>query len=116
VSKSATASAATGWPCRFRSPATPTPKARPETPEPPPAPATGISYLELVSAAHHQQIAADTRIGFHALYPSPPLDTADTTDLDLDALAADPITDPATEATDGSTSEVDAAQKHEVRR
>jgi transposase InsO family protein len=44
------------------------PKARPETPEPPPARPTGIAYLELVSAAHHQQVADDERIGFHALY------------------------------------------------
>jgi len=44
------------------------PKARPETPEPPPAPATGIAYLQLVADAHQQQIAADERIGFHALY------------------------------------------------
>jgi hypothetical protein len=46
------------------------PKARPETPEPAPAPATGIAYLQLVADAHHQQIAADERIGFHALYPT----------------------------------------------
>lgn len=44
------------------------PKARPETPEPVPAPATGIAYLQLVADAHHQQIAAEERIGFHALY------------------------------------------------
>ena len=44
------------------------PKARPETPEPPPAPATGIAYLHLVADAHHQQVATDERIGFHALY------------------------------------------------
>jgi hypothetical protein len=44
------------------------PKARPETPEPAPPPATGIAYLQLVADAHHQQIAADERIGFHALY------------------------------------------------
>jgi putative transposase len=44
------------------------PKARPETPEPPPAPATGIAYLQLVADAHQQQVAADERIGFHALY------------------------------------------------
>jgi transposase InsO family protein len=57
------------------------PKARPETPEPPPAPATGIAYLDLVTADHHQQIAADQRIGFQALYSSQP----DPTDLDADA-------------------------------
>lgn len=48
------------------------PKARPETPEPPPAPATGIAYLDLVTAAHHEQIAADARIGFQALYSPQP--------------------------------------------
>ena len=42
--------------------------ARPETPEPTPAPATGIDYLQLVADAHHQQVADDDRIGFHALY------------------------------------------------
>lgn len=31
-------------------------------------PATGIAYLQLVADAHHQQVAADERIGFHALY------------------------------------------------
>jgi putative transposase len=44
------------------------PKARPETPEPAPAPATGIAYLHLVADAHQQQVAAEERIGFHALY------------------------------------------------
>jgi len=48
------------------------PKARPETPEPPPAPATGIDYLQLVADAHQQQVAADERIGFRALYSRPP--------------------------------------------
>jgi hypothetical protein len=33
-----------------------------------PAPATGIAYLHLVADAHHQQVAAEERIGFHALY------------------------------------------------
>jgi transposase InsO family protein len=54
------------------------PKARPETPEPAPAPATGIAYLQLVAHAHHQQVAADERIGFHALYSTgqaPPPDS-----------------------------------------
>lgn len=46
------------------------PKARPETPEPAPAPATGIAYLDLVAANHHAQVAADEKIGFHALYSS----------------------------------------------
>jgi len=44
------------------------PKARPETPDEAPAPATGIAYLHLVADAHQQQVAADERIGFHALY------------------------------------------------
>ncbi len=48
------------------------PKARPETPEPAAAPATGIAYLQLVADAHHQQVAADERIGFHALYSTGP--------------------------------------------
>jgi transposase InsO family protein len=48
------------------------PKARPETPEPTPAPATGIAYLQLVADAHQQQIIADERIGFHALYSCAP--------------------------------------------
>jgi transposase InsO family protein len=48
------------------------PKARPETPEPSPAPATGIAYLDLVAASHHEQVRAEERIGFHALYSSPP--------------------------------------------
>jgi putative transposase len=86
------------------------PKARPEIPEPPPA-ATGISYLDLVSATHQQHLATDTRIGFQALYPSP-----DTTDLDLDTLAADPITDPTTGATEEHSSEVSAAQEGKAGR
>jgi putative transposase len=44
------------------------PKAKPETAEPAPPPATGIAYLQLVADAHQQQVAADERIGFHALY------------------------------------------------
>jgi transposase InsO family protein len=47
------------------------PKARPETPKPAPVPATGIAYLQLVADAHQQQVAADDRIGFHALYSAP---------------------------------------------
>lgn len=43
------------------------PKARPETPEPPP-PATGIDYLALTAATHHEQIRADRRIGYNALF------------------------------------------------
>ncbi len=48
------------------------PKARPETPQPAPPPATGIAYLHLVADAHQQQLAADERIGFHAIYSQLP--------------------------------------------
>ncbi|WP_134774217.1 DDE-type integrase/transposase/recombinase [Ornithinimicrobium flavum] len=48
------------------------PKVRPETPEPVPAPATGIAYLQLVAQSHHAQVAADEKIGFHALYSTGP--------------------------------------------
>ncbi len=51
------------------------PKARPETPEPPP-PATGIDYLALTAATHHEQIRADRRIGYNALFTP----TAESTD------------------------------------
>jgi hypothetical protein len=43
------------------------PKARPETVEAPPA-TTGIDYLALTAAAHHDQLREDERIGYHALY------------------------------------------------
>ncbi|CAN3132117.1 hypothetical protein ACNUDN_29820 [Mycobacterium sp. smrl_JER01] len=43
------------------------PKARPETVETPP-PTTGIDYLALTAAAHHEQLREDERIGYHALY------------------------------------------------
>jgi hypothetical protein len=43
------------------------PKARPETVETPPA-TTGIDYLALTAAAHHEQLRDDERIGYHALY------------------------------------------------
>lgn len=47
------------------------PKARPENPDPTP-PATGIDYLALTAAAHHDQLREDERIGYHALYgPTP---------------------------------------------
>ena len=46
------------------------PKARPETPEPPPAP-SGIDYLALTAATHHEQIRADRRIGYDALFTTP---------------------------------------------
>ncbi len=46
-----------------------------------PAPPSGIDYLALTAAAHHQQIRDDQRIGFHALYGSDnPPDTADATE------------------------------------
>jgi hypothetical protein len=51
------------------------PKARPETAQPP-APATGIAYLQLVADTHHGQVAADERIGFHALYSTASSSTA----------------------------------------
>jgi transposase InsO family protein len=45
------------------------PKARPETAPPDPAPPrTGIDYLALTAAAHHDQLRRDERIGYHALY------------------------------------------------
>ena len=44
------------------------PKARPETPQDQPVANTGIAYLQLVADAHQQHIAAEERIGFHALY------------------------------------------------
>ncbi|WP_006247331.1 DDE-type integrase/transposase/recombinase [Mycolicibacterium tusciae] len=44
------------------------PKARPETPEPVVAPATGIDYLTLTAATHHEQVRADRRIGYDALF------------------------------------------------
>ena len=45
------------------------PKARPETPEPATTPRTGIDYLALVAQDHQQQISADQKINYHALYP-----------------------------------------------
>lgn len=44
------------------------PKARPETPEQPIPAATGIDYLELTARTHHEQIRADRRIGYDALF------------------------------------------------
>ncbi len=63
------------------------PKARPETPEPTPAPATGIAYLQLVADAHQQQVIADERIGFHALYSSAPEQTP--AQVSVDELTGD---------------------------
>ena len=69
------------------------PKARPETPEPPPAPATGIAYLQLVADAHHQQLAADERIGFHALYSTGPTSVPNSPgQLSIDDCLADDAT------------------------
>ena len=53
------------------------PKARPETPEPPPSPATGIDYLALTAQNHHEQIRADHRIGYDALFTTLPAETGD---------------------------------------
>ena len=33
-----------------------------------PEPPTGIDYLALTAAAHHEQLRGDERIGYHALY------------------------------------------------
>lgn len=44
------------------------PKAKPETPQPDPPRSTGIDYLSLTAAAHHEQLRRDERIGYHALY------------------------------------------------
>jgi len=44
------------------------PKAKPEIVEPEPPPPTGIDYLALTAAAHHEQLRRDQRIGYHALY------------------------------------------------
>jgi len=46
------------------------PKAKPETPESESPPRTGIDYLALTAAAHHEQLRRDERIGYHALYGS----------------------------------------------
>jgi transposase InsO family protein len=43
------------------------PKAKPETPAAAP-PATGIDYMNLVADEHHQQLAAEHRIGYDAIY------------------------------------------------
>ena len=66
------------------------PKARPETPEP--APATGIAYLQLVADTHHAQVADDERIGFHALYSTPPDQRLEQIpgQLSIDDLTDDP--------------------------
>jgi hypothetical protein len=43
------------------------PKAKPET-SPPEPPRTGIDYLSLTAAAHHEELRGNERIGYHALY------------------------------------------------
>ena len=53
------------------------PKARPETPTPPAAP-TGIDYLRLIDAAHHQHLA--TQINYAALAEHPATDSTSTKD------------------------------------
>jgi hypothetical protein len=53
------------------------PKAREETPEPAPPAATGIDYLALTAAAHHEQIRTDHRIGYNALFTTNPAETGD---------------------------------------
>ncbi|HTX93867.1 MAG TPA: DDE-type integrase/transposase/recombinase [Mycobacterium sp.] len=63
------------------------PKAKPETPAPEPPPATGIDYLTLTAAAHHEQLQRDERIGYHALYGADDqipgqLSIDDVTDID----------------------------------
>jgi hypothetical protein len=46
------------------------PKAKPETADPAPPAPTGIDYMALTAAEHHELIRADQRIGFDALYGS----------------------------------------------
>jgi putative transposase len=68
------------------------PKARAETPEPPTPAATGIDYLTLTAAAHHEQVRVDRRIGYDALFG----DTASDDDHahDPGQLSIDDIADP----------------------
>ena len=51
------------------------PKARPEHPDPPPAP-TGIDYLRLVDAAHHNLLG--DRVNYHALADQDPTPDPET--------------------------------------
>jgi putative transposase len=53
------------------------PKARPEIPEQPTPAATGIDYLELTAHTHHEQVSADRRIGYDALFSGRVDDDAD---------------------------------------
>ena len=57
------------------------PKARLETEESAPAPATAIAYLQLVADADQQLVAAEERIGFHALYSTGQAAPPDTAQL-----------------------------------
>jgi putative transposase len=75
------------------------PKARPETPEPAPARATGIAYLQLVADTHHAQVAAEQRIGFHALY---------STDQQPGQIAGQPSID---QSMDHALGEIDGDQQ-----
>lgn len=52
------------------------PKARPEIPEPPTPAQTGIDYLDLTERTHHQQVRADRRIGYDALFSASDSDGA----------------------------------------
>ena len=56
-----------GQEVRTSSPRHTHPKAKPEMTELKP-PRTGIDYLSLTAAAHHEQLRRDERIGYHALY------------------------------------------------
>ena len=65
------------------------PKARPETTESESAVNTGITYLQLVADTHQQQLQDEERIGFHALYSTPPDDGQLPGQLSIDdALAS----------------------------
>ena len=48
--------------------ATPTPKPNRRPPNPSRRPQTGIDYLALTAAAHHEHLRRVERIGYHALY------------------------------------------------
>lgn len=67
------------------------PKARPETTEQPTPAATGIDYLELTAQTHHEQIRADRRIGYDALFSS---DTSPDQDQIPGQLSIDDVTGP----------------------
>ena len=79
------------------------PKARPETPEAEPVTNTGIAYLQLVAEAHQQQIAAEERIGFHALYSNQASPPPDDDQLPGQLSIDDVLTSNGNEPVDGST-------------